>query len=163
MRCFLKILFFIFSRARAKLDMLDMKFLNSKQMGGFQRIAEPTPNKRLSSLGQVSLETHYRPSQKTWNVEWPKLIFWFLWLWPSLGGARTPSQLFSIFSIVSPTSLPPSTHAREIRKLISFIRHSMYFDSVCNVFLTIPGLNWKVVYWGWVRQFAGSHPFALNS
>ena len=59
MRYFLEILFFVFSRVRAKLDMLDMKFMNSKQMGGFQRIAEPTPNKRLSSLGQVSLEKHF--------------------------------------------------------------------------------------------------------
>ena len=38
----------------------------------------------------------------------------------------------SVFSIGSPTSLPPSAHVREIRKLISFIRHSMYLDSVCN-------------------------------
>ena len=58
MRYFFEILFLIFSRVRAKLDMLDMKFMNSKQMGGFQRIAEPTLNKRLSSLGQVLLERY---------------------------------------------------------------------------------------------------------
>ena len=51
-------------------------------------------------------------------------------------GARTPSRHFSIFSIGSLTYLPPSAHAREIRKFISFIRHSMYFDSVCRIEIT---------------------------
>ena len=50
-----------------------------------------------------------------------------------VGEARTPSQHFSIFSIRSPTSLPPSAHAREIRRLISFIWYSMYLDSVCHL------------------------------
>ena len=36
-----------------------------------------------------------------------------------VGGMRTPSQHFSIFSIGSPTSIPPSAHTKEIRKLIS--------------------------------------------
>ena len=53
-----------------------------------------------------------------------------------MGGARTPSQQFSItdyhsfLSIESPTSLSPSAH--EIKKLISFLQHSMYLDSVCT-------------------------------
>ena len=53
-------------------------------------------------------------------------------------GPRSPSQQFSItayhslLSIGSPTSLPPSAHVREIRKLISFIRFSMNPDSHCK-------------------------------
>ena len=59
MRYIFEILFFIFSRVSAKLDLQHhILEMNSKQMGGFQRIAEPTPNKRLSSLGQVPLERH---------------------------------------------------------------------------------------------------------
>ena len=51
-----------------------------------------------------------------------------------VGGARSPSQHFSIFSIGSPTYIPPSAHAKEIRKLISLRGLSMNPDSNCKVF-----------------------------
>ena len=65
--------------------------------------------------------TDYRPSEDTWNVEWTKLFF-----------CANPSQPFFIFRIGSPMSLLPPAHARKMRKLISFIRHSMYLHSVCK-------------------------------
>ena len=49
-----------------------------------------------------------------------------------VGWAQAPSQHFSISSIWSSTSLPLSAYA--IRKLISFIRSSMYLVSVCIFF-----------------------------
>ena len=52
------------------------------------------------------------------------------WADSGVGGlkrARTHPQHFSIFSIGSPTS-------KEIRKLMSFIRYSMYLESVSNLF-----------------------------
>ena len=53
-----------------------------------------------------------------------------------VGGARSPSQHFSIFSIGSPTSLLPSAHAKEIRNLISLRGLSINPDSHCNIMLT---------------------------
>ena len=55
-------------------------------------------------LNTVWVFSHWKPNDS-------KFIFW------SVGGARHPSQHFSIFSIGSPTSLPLSAHAKEIRKL----------------------------------------------
>ena len=54
-----------------------------------------------------------------------------------VGGSRNPSEHFSItayhslLSFGSLTCIPPSAHAREIRKLIPFIWHSICRDSVC--------------------------------
>ena len=41
-------------------------------------------------------------------------------------GRRRRRILYDLLSIVSPTSLPPSAHVREIRNLILFIRHFMH-------------------------------------
>ena len=42
-----------------------------------------------------------------------------------MGEMRTPSQQFSLSSFRSPTSIPASAHAKEIRKIISFIGYSL--------------------------------------
>ena len=77
-----------------------------------------------------------------------KLIFWFL------RRGRSPSQHFSVFSIGSPTPIPPFAHTREIRKLISFLWDSICRDSGCKSSndLDIPThrsrftLRWKCFY-----------------
>ena len=63
------------------------------------------------------------------EIQW----FWHFMcgtLW-GVGRARSPSQHFSISSIGSPTSIPPSANAKEIRKLISLRGLSMNQDSHC--------------------------------
>ena len=65
------------------------------------------------------------------EIQW----FWHFMcgtLW-GVGRARSPSQHFSISSIGSPTSIPPSAHANEIRKLISFIWSSISSGSHCII------------------------------
>jgi len=66
-----------------------------------------------------------------WKMKWSKSIIWFLWCGRS-AKFFTALIYHSLLSSGSPMSIPPSAHAREIRKLISFIWSSIYYDSVCT-------------------------------
>ena len=81
---------------------------------------------------EIQCESFLMESQMTRN------LFSDFW---GVGGARSPSQHFSIFSIGSPTSKHSFAHAKEIRKLISLKGHSMNPDSHCRAKKDFNGNN----------------------
>ena len=64
---------------------------------------------------------NYILSLDRWNIKGTKLIFMALAISVAWAGCELLHSTFSIFSIGSPTSKPPSAHARKNIQWISFI------------------------------------------
>ena len=72
-------------------------------------------------------KTPYRLSHDRWDIKLTKLILRFRWR------GRSVNSFTALRYLGSPTSIPPA-YARGIGKLISFLWHFIYRDSVCKTF-----------------------------
>ena len=76
----------------------------------------------------------YRLNHDRWNIKWTKFLISVAWVERELLHSTSLSLALDRprLSCIS-VCMPPSAHAREIRKLISFIWYSVCRDSVCII------------------------------